>query len=178
MEYEKILFEWKKIRSFNCEYDNFVNTINIFLKHFYYTDHRFSDYEKSNGFTNYIRYYYIKNNLIYMFLYTGVINILLRCDLNIKSNYLNDNIYNIDEIFYININNENHLQEIINDIGLWNKSERNEKIELLLNDENVKSELKFNPFLEFYKEHLSLVHNHNEDDILNYFNIFRHDNNQ
>jgi len=175
MEYEKILFEWEELRSFNSEYDNLVNTINIFLKHFYFTECRFSQYRESYGFKNYIKYYYIKNNIIYMFLYTGVKNIILRCDLNIKNNYLNDNIYNIDEIFYINIKNEDHLREIIIDLGLWHKSERNDKIELLLNDKNVKPEHKFSPFLEFYKEHLLHIHNHNEDIILNYFNSFRHD---
>jgi len=47
--------------------------------------------------------------------------------------------------------------------------------QLSLNDKNVKPEHKFSPFLEFYKEHLLHIHNHNEDIILNYFNSFRHD---
>lgn len=119
MEYENILSNWKNIRKFEDEYVNFVNTINIFLKFLYYTDKRLSDFEKYDGFINFIKYYYIKDNIIYMFLYTGLINILLKCDLNIKNNYKNNNIYNIEEIKYLIIDNENHLLKIINDLNIF-----------------------------------------------------------
>ena len=170
MDYENILSNWINYNN-SPEYKTYLTIINSFLSLLYFTDNRYDDNEKR--YLNYIKYFYIKKNNIYAFYHMGIKSFLLKIDLN-RDNFINNEedyyLYNMNNIKYIEIFDENHLLQILNSLGLWSGSNRDEKINILLGIE--KNEIEFKNLISFYEEHL-IKNGYKKDEILNYFKKYK-----
>jgi hypothetical protein len=165
MRYEKILSNWINVREhFNREYDFIVQNINTFLQFFYYSDYRRFKYDEYDAFINFIKYYYVKDDILYMFYFTGKVNILIKYEI------CNSDIIDCKSLQYLVIESEKHLEEIILNIGLYYKSNRNEKINHLLGIDNIN--YIFEDLDDFYMDHIILYRNVNEDVAKDYLNNF------
>lgn len=165
VKFKEILSDWIDVKDENNQYSTFIHKLNIFLREFYFTETRRYKYDDWHGFLNFIKYFYVKNSNIFLFYYTGEINILIKCDLK------NIDKYDINEILYIQINDLENLSDIILNLGLWNKSNRNIIINDLLEEEFI-SNYKFNKFIDLYKEHLITRRQVSEEDIQDWLKFY------
>jgi hypothetical protein len=165
MRYEKILSNWINVREHSkIEYDFIVQNINTYLQFFYYSDNRRFKYDEYDAFINYIKYYYVKDNILYMFYYTGKVNILIKYVMS------EEDFINCKSIKYLVVENEKHLDEIILNMGLYYKSNRDEKINHLLGIDNIN--YIFDDFNDFYRDHIIHYRNVNNDVAKDYLNNF------